>query len=405
MKKILLLSMLTLLSGGVQAQRKFKVTLDEAKNGTYTISPKLPKDGIVKRGTTLTIKGTPNEGYISDGGYFSTVDDGQVYYHEYMRSSFTVKVDCEMNIGYAFVKEEAQEGLRVIQDVVYAKPGMKTLKYDIYSPKGKDRLPCLVIFHGGGWSHNSEEVMRGLARELAKSGRYVVFNVDYRWIDKEDGDKMPNTLQDLIEDAYGAVVHIMENASLYGGDSKYIFLTGDSSGGHLCSAVANFVERLGENGFNKQQNTFEFYPTYMPKGKTIEEIKEKLSKCIKGVAPNYGVFTTETFEKIFRDYPFAKEIAPINYIPEASSRAVPYFLLRGTEDPLISNEEVSRYMEALIKAGQQVEYLQVGGASHAFFDWKADEKTQETFNKYGKYYAQYMLLFFDNILRKVKSEQ
>ena len=267
MKKILLLSMLTLLSGGVQAQRKFKVTLDEAKNGTYTISPKLPKDGIVKRGTTLTIKGTPNEGYISDGGYFSTVDNGQVYYHEYMRSSFTVKVDREMNIGYAFVKEEAQEGLRVLQDVVYAKPGMKTLKYDIYAPKGKDRLPCLVIFHGGGWSHNSEEVMRGLARELAKSGRYVVFNVDYRWIDKEDGDKMPNTLQDLIEDAYGAVVHIMENASLYGGDSKHIFLTGDSSGGHLCSAVANFVERLGENGFNKQQNTLSSTPLICLKGK------------------------------------------------------------------------------------------------------------------------------------------
>ena len=48
--------MLTLLSGGMQAQRKFKVTLDEAKNGTYTISPKLPKDGIVKKGTVLDDK-------------------------------------------------------------------------------------------------------------------------------------------------------------------------------------------------------------------------------------------------------------------------------------------------------------------------------------------------------------
>jgi alpha/beta hydrolase fold-3 domain protein len=398
MKKILLLGALSLFSMGLQAQRKFKITLDEARNGSYTVSPKLPKDGIVKRGTTLTISATANEGYIPDGGYYATIQDGYVQYHETMQSSFKVKVDKEMNIGYSFVPKETEENLRVIQDIVYAKPGVKALKYDIYAPKGKDRLPCIIIIHGGGWSSNSEEVMRGFARELANSGRYVVFNIDYRWMDKLDGDKKPTALHQIIEDVYGAVIHITENAAMYGGDSNNIFLTGDSAGGHLAASVANFVERLGDKGFNKIENTFQFVPTYIPKGKSIEEIKQKLAQSIKGVAPSYGVFSMQMLSQRFADYPFLKEVAPINYIPEG--RAVPYFLLRGTEDQLIKNEEVESYAKALIKAGQRVEYLQVGGANHAFLDWKPDEETQETFSKYGKYCTKHMLLFFDNILGK-----
>ena len=398
MKKILLLGALSLFSMGLQAQRKFKITLDEARNGSYTVSPKLPKDGIVKRGTTLTIKATANEGYIPDGGYYATIQDGYVQYHETMHSSFTVKVDKEMNIGYSFVRKGAEGNLRVIQDIVYAKPGVKALKYDIYAPKGKDRLPCIIIIHGGGWSSNSEEVMRGFARELANSGRYVVFNIDYRWMDKLDGDKKPTALHQIIEDVYGAVVHITENAAMYGGDSNNIFLTGDSAGGHLAASVANFVERLGDKGFSKIENTFQFTPTYMPKGKSIEDIKQKLAQSIKGVAPSYGVFSMQMLSQRFADYPFLKEVAPINYIPE--NRAVPYFLLRGTEDQLIKNEEVENYAKALTKAGQRVEYLQVGGANHAFLDWKPDEETQETFGKYGKYCTKHMLLFFDSILGK-----
>ena len=400
MRKILLLSALSLFSMGLQAQRKFKITLDESHHGSYTVSPKLPKDGIVKRGTILTIKSNPDEGYIPDGGYYATIQDGYVQYHEFMHSSFNVKVDREMSLGYSFVKKEVEEKLRVIQNIVYAKPGVKALKYDIYSPMNKDQLPCIIIIHGGGWSSNSEDVMRGLARELANSGRYVVFNIDYRWMDKLDGDKKPTALHQIIEDVYGAVIHIMENASMYGGDSSSIFLTGDSAGGHLAASVANFVDRIGDKGFNKLNNIYQFLPTYMPKGKTIEEVKEKLSKSIKGVAPSYGVFSMQMLSQRFANYAFVKEVAPINYIPDASSRVLPYFLLRGTEDKLIKNEEVESYAQALIKAGQRVEYLQVGGADHAFFDWKPDEETQETFNKYGKYYSKHILLFFDSILGK-----
>ncbi len=55
---------------------------------------------------------------------------------------------------------------------------------------------------------------------------------------------------------------------------------------------------------------------------------------------------------------------------------------------------MKEFVDALVKAGQRVEYVQVGGANHAFFDWKPDAATQATFAKYGVYYAAAMKEFF-----------
>jgi hypothetical protein len=55
-------------------------------------------------------------------------------------------------------------------------------------------------------------------------------------------------------------------------------------------------------------------------------------------------------------------------------------------------------VDALVKAGQRVEYVQIGGASHAFFDWKPDATTKGTFAQFGVYYAAEMKAFFTSVL-------
>ncbi|MEP6918348.1 MAG: alpha/beta hydrolase, partial [Acidobacteriota bacterium] len=74
------------------------------------------------------------------------------------------------------------------------------------------------------------------------------------------------------------------------------------------------------------------------------------------------------------------------------------FLTRGTQDRLITDAAVKEFVDALVKQGQRAEYVQVGGASHAFFDWKPDAATKETFAKYGVYYAAAMKAFFKSAL-------
>lgn len=59
---------------------------------------------------------------------------------------------------------------------------------------------------------------------------------------------------------------------------------------------------------------------------------------------------------------------------------------------------LTEFVEALVKAGQRVEYVQIGGAGHAFFDWKPDAATKATFEKYGVSYAAGIMAFFASVL-------
>ena len=77
---------------------------------------------------------------------------------------------------------------------------------------------------------------------------------------------------------------------------------------------------------------------------------------------------------------------------------MPQYLTRGTRDPLITDAMVTEFMDALVKAGQRVQYVQVGGAEHAFFDWKPDAATQARFHQYGAYHAAQMKAFFASIV-------
>jgi acetyl esterase len=384
--------------------QSFNVTVDKAVNGTFQLDPALPADGKYPVGTVVTVTALPDAGFVLDAGYFSMPGVwGQMYY-ESMASPFKVTVDRDKHIGVSFIEKKAVDLINVTQDVVYSKPGIKTLKYDVYSPKGAKNLPCIIIIHGGGWVSNTEDIMRGLARELTKGGKFVVFSIDYRWAEKADGDIKVNTMADLIGDVYGAIAHIMEHAREFGGDPNRIGLTGDSAGGHLSAACSVMANKVGKGGFGKQAGIFEFMPSYIPANKTIEQLRKEMMASIKAAAPSYGVFGGALL-KHYSDDPSADDtwkeaISPISNIPDAKERAVPQYLTRGTNDVLIKDPDVKAYVDALVKAGQRVEYVQVGGANHAFFDWKPDARTKETFYQYGVYYAAEMKAFFESVLYK-----
>ena len=345
---------------------------------------------------------TPDAGYALDSAWYSVPGRFGQMYHEAMTSPLKITIDQDKRIGASFVEESVVKDLVVTNDVVYAKPGMKTLKYDVFSPKGARNLPVIVIIHGGGWNANDEDVMRGLARELTKGGKFVAVSMDYRWAAKADGDATSNTMANLIEDVFGGIAHIAEHAAQYGGDPTRIGVTGDSAGGHLAAVASLMTNMIGSRGFGKTPGVFEYLPSYLPKGKTAEQVRTELSSAIKGAAPSYGVFGG-TQLNTYSDDPAADQswkdaIAPISHIPAATQRSVPQFLTRGTKDPLITDASVKEFVDALVAAGQRVEYVQVGGASHAFFDWKPDEGTKATFAKYGVDYAAQMKSFFTSVL-------
>jgi acetyl esterase/lipase len=381
----------------------FTVKVDAPQNGTIEITPPLPEDHKVPAGTVLKIKATPAPGFALDSGYYWTASKAGMYF-EFPTPEFEVTIDKNKTVGASFIEKSALKGFRVINNVVYAQPGVKALKYDVYSPNGARNLPCIIIIHGGGWTVNCEDVMRGLARELVRGGKYVVVSVDYRWIGTQDDDAKPNSMADIIEDVYGAIAHIQEHAKAYGVDPTRLAVTGDSAGGHLSAAAINLADHIGDGGFGVKDGVYEFKPTYLPARKTAAQVRAEIVGAIKAAAPSYGIFSSDALGGWSRrgggaDQSVAavKAISPQDNIPNIKDRAVPQFLLRGTRDPLIKNSAVQAYADALMAAGQTVEYVQVPGASHAFLDWKPDPQVKATFKQFGVPYAAMMEEFFNGV--------
>ena len=391
------LSLVATASSSAQST-SFTVTLVPPTHGTLRLTPPLPADGRYPAGTVVTLTTTPDAGYVLDSAWYSVPGRFGQMYHEGMAPEFKVTIDRDKRVGASFIEASAVKDLVVRHDIVYAKPGVKALKYDVYSPKGARNLPVVVIIHGGGWTANDEDVMRGLARELTSGAKFVVASLDYRWAGTADGDVTGNTMANLIEDVFGAVAHIMEHATEYGADPTRVGVTGDSAGGHLAAAVSLMTDAIGSRGFGKLPGVFEFMPSYLPKDKTAAQVRDEMLKAIKAAAPSYGVFSAAQLnpysDEHVNDQAWKNAVAPLSHIPSATERAVPQFLTRGTRDRLISDAAVKEFVDALVEAGQRVEYVQVGGAGHAFFDWKPDEVTQATFAKFGVYYAAAMRSFF-----------
>lgn len=390
-------------AGPALANPSYTVMLDPPVNGSYRISPAVPPGGRLPAGTVLTVTTQPDAGFTFDAGYYATPGRWGAMYHESMTPTFQVRVTQDMRIGAAFVDKAAVAHVDVVQDIVYAQPGVKPLKYDVYRPKGAQApLPIVVIIHGGGWVTNDENIMRGLARELTRGAEFVAVSIDYRWTGKADGDATGNTMAHLVEDVFGAIAHVMTHAQAYGGDASRIVLTGDSAGGHLAAVASLMVDKIGDGGFGRKPGVFEFMPSYLPPGQSVTQVRQAMGLAIKAAAPSYAVFGGPLLSHHSED-PAASDawtaaISPILHIPLASVRAVPQYLVRGTQDPLITDAMLAAFMEALSKAGQRAEYVQVGGAGHAFFDWKPDADTQTRFKQFGVYHAARMKAFFASVV-------
>ena len=382
----------------------YMASLDTPLNGKLRITPAIKAGTAYPANTVFSLTAIPDDGYEIDSTYYAVPGPWWVNYYESPDAETTIKLTSDMAIGASFIKSEEIEGFSVIQDVVYAKPGVKTLKYDVYSPDGAAMLPLVIIVHGGGWSSNDEDIMRGMAREIAKTGKYVAVSIDYRWIGNLDGDAEANGMDDLINDVYGAIAHIIEHASGYGADAGRIAITGDSAGGHLSASAATMIERIGNGGFGEKEGVYEYMPTYLPEGQSVDEFRNLLKQSMKVAAPSYGVFDSAelSVSPVAGDSASSEDaqiaISPIDNIPEVSKRSIPQYLVRGTNDPLITDEGVQAYADALAVAGQAVEYIQVSGAGHAFYDWKPDRATKETFAYFGIPNIEKMLNFFEKHL-------
>ena len=234
----------------------------------------------------------------------------------------------------------------ITKDVLWASPGGVDLTMDIYTPNsGKDSYPVVVIFHGGGWLIRNKSIMDQMSKYLVTKGEYVICNVNYRLL---SDNKNTINLNQIVEDVFGSILWIKENIQNYKGDKTKLAVTGDSAGGHLSAMVVNMGTNLSSDGFTPTSQGFN--PTYLPRGKTAEEVAKEEGLEIQAAILSYGsydMYTTSLkgFEKMKNffwlisgslprgifgknfnaiDNPdMYKAVSPLFNIPMASERKLP----------------------------------------------------------------------------------
>ena len=216
---------------------------------------------------------------------------------------------------------------------------------------GSARLPILVYFHGGGWTHFSAETHENVARYLCSRAECIVVNVDYRLAPE---NKFPAAL----DDAYAAVCWASTNAASLGGDDNAIVVAGESAGGTLSIGVCVLAKRNGTPRIALQiplcpSLTLENYAAY-DSWKRLGNGDYLLSQS--ALDDFKHAYLSDNADAI---NPLASPI-----LVEDLADLPPTLMISAEFDPLIDEEE--QFVERLRRAGVPVDYRCFRGTVHSF---------------------------------------
>jgi acetyl esterase/lipase len=246
--------------------------------------------------------------------------------------------------------------VRVDRDIAYA-PGGKRFLLDVYRPaEPVTGAPVLLQVHGGAWViGNKEEQGRPLMRYLARRG-WVCVAINYplspthRW-------------PAHIVAAKQSLAWIRSQIASYGGDPRFVAVTGGSAGGHLSALLA-----LTQND-----------PALQP---GFEDADTSVQAC----APHYGVYdfaatsgsraSKYRLESLLARRVFAPDRDPVNHLDDyvaaspldrITDEAPPFFVIHGRDDSLVPVREAREFVRRLReKSKNPVAYAELAGAQHAF---------------------------------------
>ncbi len=282
--------------------------------------------------------------------------------------------------------------VKIHKAIEFAAPDKFPLTLDVYVPQtGKKNYPVVVIYHGGGWLVNNNSIMNDFSAALASKGEFVVANMNYRLlVDQGNTVKM----NQIVEDVFGGLLWVKENISKYQGDPTRVAITGDSAGGHLTTMILTRGRHLESDGFSGP--SLGFKPSYLPAGKTAEQVAKEDGLKVQAAVVSYGAFDLykaaqggfETSQNMFWKFANAearglfgdkinakdnadyyKAVSPIYFVPTAKEYPLPpQFVHVGSLDKTTTPETAQGYVD-LLKAGKQpVEYKVYEGKTHAYLD-------------------------------------
>lgn len=248
----------------------------------------------------------------------------------------------------AFINKGIKEAIEVVKDFTIPCPGY-SIGARVYSPTPSKRQPCLLFFHGGGWTLNDLDTHDNLCRSLAKKVEVVVVSVDYRLSPEY---KYPAA----IEDAYTALSWIYFNAELLNIDTNKIAVGGDSSGGTQAAVLCHLTRDRQGPKIAFQWMVYPVTDYYLPGTKSYIEFERGYS-----MNKDFMVWFWNNYlpNNIDVNDPYISPLRATNF-----KNLPPAFIMTANYDPL--RDEGEEYGKKLQEAGINAKVKRYEDQMHGF---------------------------------------
>ncbi len=239
------------------------------------------------------------------------------------------------------------------KDVIYFEPDSNVqLKLDLYRRKSTEKLPVVLIVHGGGWTKRTRSDMDEIAFAAAQRG-YAAVNVSYRLAPKY---RFPEQIRDL----RAALRWIDANASKYNLDTQKVAGWGYSAGAHLVSLLG-----LAQNLEKTPQDKIQL-KVIVAGGTPADLTKyEDSSLVVKFMGGKYS------------EMPERYRLASPIYHVDPKDPAV--FLYHGANDWIVEYEQMTAFEEKLKSTGVKVESHTVSTIGHVAVFLFSGESLEKSF--------------------------
>ena len=219
----------------------------------------------------------------------------------------------------------------------------------MFRPNDSENLPCIIYFHGSGWTLGFIDLFNPCLSMLSKESESIVIAVNYQ--------KAPeHPFPEPFNDCYATLEWAVNNATELGIDPKNISVGGDSVGGNLAAAVAL---RCRDEQLISLASQLLVYPCTN---------KDFSTQSYNRFASGYGL-STKAMQWFWDQYLQDARHADNPYACPARATSLenspPTILITAQYDPLTSDGE--NYRDLLARDGVEVAYKEFAGVIHGFF--------------------------------------
>jgi arylformamidase len=205
--------------------------------------------------------------------------------------------------------------------------------FDFY-PGRSGVAPVRIFIHGGSWRNGTSQTVAHLADTFCGAGAHFI-SMDFIQIDAAGGN-----LLTMVQQVRNGVAWIYKNAEKLKIDRKGFYVSGHSSGGHLCGCVS-VTDWVGGFGL----------PADILSGSVLMSGMYDLEPVSLSARREFVNFTPETIDQ-------ASSIRHLTHLH------CPVVLGYGLDESPEFQRQSREMHEALVKAGKKVELFALDGTNH-----------------------------------------